>query len=331
MTHPMGRSIPSSCSDMSSSQTTSQASSRRSRRKPITAETARAARKRSETLRGFTKSTYSRRALVRNLREELALFDPDPHTILGYLANQYAPATAVGYASTIASLDPELAATERWKDGFRALKKLAAQKPRRDKPTATPAQLIDLIRHAPTDQMRRTLTMLWTSCSRHKDLHNAEMEVLNEETLSIQNRHALQPPREVEVTRTWLGANKSDLFNQKNLTKFLQIPKEHARVLYPPWEAYDPVLKYIKSRHPILAVHAIRRGSHTSLAAVWSNEEVTCLSAHASKYNSLGPSFYIAAHWYHLVPSLQRAMSAHLFGEVVEALTAPLCEKSLQS
>jgi len=216
------------------------------------------------------------------VRRHLAAAGGDVVALVGYWHRRYAPSTAVTYAATLRRIIPaDLDAT--LEVALRALRKAAPICALRRAQAVTPSLMLKVTNAK--EAARWTAILLYVSATRHGDLAAVSFGVWE------------GPTPEMAILQLQFAPHKSDVFGQRNISKWVVWPKvllRHLRSLAP----YAATLKFMHKMGAELTVHSLRRGAATGLASAgYAMEEILLLTGHTPSADpNLAVRRYIDAH-----------------------------------
>ena len=246
--------------------------------------------------------------LLVNLRTEIAKrFGEAGHSgmLIGYLADEYAPSTARGYAITMQQVDQQLKKDPAWCLAYKRLLEWCAEDENRPQGAvpATPEQVRHLIGNLRTPH-QRAIYQLWVSASRYGESTGFTDATLTGQGLHTPRTWHMRPWYRFGVIELWLPTHKGATQGQRPFSKWINIqhcPRLSREVLEKAWQPhhldYWDLLKYIKSFFPALSLHSFRKGAIKLLEEMtFGPDWIAMLSGHldASQVKSLLKSYRVS-------------------------------------
>lgn len=234
-------------------------------------------------LRPYTEGTYARRERVRKILRLLLPHVTRAGDIVGAMRKVYAASTVLTYAYTMAALYPTLRRDPTWEDAIKFMQKENAMKEQQQAAPATAEEVRDIIAQNDT-HISDTVAVQWISASRHADLLHMRL-----------TRTWPYSDNRLQAVRFEIPWFKSDLYGNRHCSKTIILPKEMlVRILNRGWASYNQVLRAIRSVHPHLTVHSIRRGAITALGESATPENIVKLTLHTMPAEPTALRLYMA-------------------------------------
>ncbi len=265
----------------------------------------------------WAKSTTDRRELI---KRQLRLAGDDPVTLVGrWVAAKHKPSTITTYTAVLQQLVSE-EQRPTVKVALRAAKKRSTLQSLRRAVPLSREEMVLAIRSARTAEFAMTAVLLWATASRHCDLQAMQGTIWQ-----------LEDSAEVILQLT-LGAHKSDVFGQRAVTKWLQLPTELATAILAmlrarKWSTYRAMLRHMKKIDKAWTVHSFRRGAATCLAtAGFSMDKVIMMTGHTPTADPmLAGRRYVDPHPAQHEAKIVLRMAAILLEGILPTATALCC------
>jgi integrase len=218
--------------------------------------------------KAFAAGTTERRARI---KAELASMGHDPIALVGAWSKMHKPSTLNTYTAVLRGIVPE-AQKATLKVALRATKKLAPMSSVKRALPMTLEQMKIMVRKGPSLEAL-TAIIMWGTASRHADLAAMTVTEFSNGTPET-------------TLRFELGNHKSDIFGQRNVTKWISAPARIAAqikriIANKSFGTYVQMYHWAKTFDKALTVHSFRRGAATFLASNGFNmEQVIILTGH---------------------------------------------------
>jgi hypothetical protein len=226
-------------------------------------------------------------------------YNGNPLMMIAYLIEEFAPTSAVTYASVLqSSVFPALKQHAPWRNAMRQLYIYAAENP----PTggAVPAT-VEQVRHLIGDMTlpeQRCIYQLWVTASRFgESIGNTDPESASEEDHTPRTWEVRRHPKE-SVIELHLATSKANVKGGHPYSKWIRLgtnPRVSARYWEPHHVQYWHMLEYIKSLEPTLSLHSFRKGAIRFLEScgIYPASAIALLSGHAEsgRFQSLNRSY----------------------------------------
>ena len=227
-----------------------------------------------------------------------------PGMIISYLADEYAPSTARGYAITMQQIDPSLKQQPAWTLALKRLHEWCAEDENRPQGAfpATPDQVRLLIGNLATPH-QRAIYQLWVASSRYgESIGHTDAAAMGRGLHTPRTWHVRHWAR-FGVIELWIPTHKGAAQGQRPYSKWIRITDSPlGRVTMeqawrPHHVEYWDLLGYVKSLCPFLSLHSFRKGAIKFLEEMaQSPTRIAMLSGHqdASKVKSLLKSYRVS-------------------------------------
>lgn len=211
-----------------------------------------------------TRGTIDRRVRIFNKVSGLQLTTPEasPIELMYYFRENYAPATALGYVSTMAAQFPEMKSCPGWRDHLKKLT-LEAEKGAATQSNQAKFFTIEAFRkflQCETSKMhvKMTIALLWLTASRHADIQWMEW---------IERSEKATKDGKFFLGITDMRGSKGDTAGTRGDQKAMIFPMEwRTWILFIVgkqkfFPSYDVIVRALKAFDVELSAHSCRRGA----------------------------------------------------------------------